>query len=447
MGKRLIVIGSGPGGHRSAVLGTEEGFHVILVEKDVVGGVCTNTGCIPSKSLLSGAELIDSIRGAGRKGIDVDLKDVDVTKLGKVKDRAVKTSRMGVERELKEKGVELITGTARITGENSVEVEGETITGDHIIIATGSTPVQLPFLEVDEKNVLTNKGALALEDAPESLLIIGGGYIGVEMAFIYSSLGTSVTVVELMDRLLPNMDRDLGVEAEGMLKKKGVKVLKGTKVTSVGGSGPFKVSTDGEKAGEWEFRKILCAVGRKPSPPETDRDIIDEKGNVITDDHMRTPVKGIFAVGDVTGKGMLAHTAYHQARIAVDTMVGKPSPGFSTYPVPAGVFTHPEIASVGLSEEQAREKYGDVVCASHPISALGRGYSTGERTGFAKLVCSGKEVVGMHLICPGATDIIMEATMGMMKGMTYEDLVDTIHPHPTYSEAIQEAARNLSSNP
>ncbi len=445
MSERIIVIGSGPGGYKSAALGAKRGYDVTLMEKGDIGGVCTNTGCIPSKALLSAAESVDNIKGAGRKGIDVTLNSIDFTKLVKNKERAVKISRKGVEKELSESGVKVIQGEAKLSKNKVVEVNGETLEAEHIIIATGSEPVVLPFLKVDEENILTNKGALTLDSIPGSMLVIGGGYIGMEMAFFYSSMGTKITVVELLDRLLPGMDSSLGEEAEGILKRKGVKVKTGAKVSTVKGSKPFKAVIEGDKDEELEFEKILCSVGRKPTPPETDLDIIAEDGCIITDDYMRTPIKNIYAVGDVTGKGMLAHTAYYQAKITVDVIDGLDTRAFSKYLVPAGVFTHPEIASVGLSEEDARATHQNVKVSSYPVSALGRGYSTGERTGFAKIVCSGNKMVGMHLVCPGATDIIMEGTIAMQKGLKHEDIIDTIHPHPTYSEAIKEAAELLSS--
>ncbi len=446
MSERIIVIGSGPGGYKSAVIGAKRGFNVTLVEKDTIGGVCTNTGCIPSKALLSAAELVDSIKGAGRKGIDVTLDQINFSKVMKNKDRAVKISRKGVEKELSDSGVEIIEGEAKLTGSKEVEVNGETLEAEHMIIATGSQPVVLPFLEVDEEDILTNKGALTLDNIPGSMLVIGGGYVGVEMAFFYSSMGTSVTVVELMESLLPGMDSSLGKEAESLLKRKGVDIITQAKVSSVHGKKPFKAVIEGDKNEELEFEKILCSVGRKPSPPEMDLDIISENGSVVTDDYMRTPVEGVYAVGDVTGKGMLAHTAYKHAEIVIDTIGGKNNKGFSDHLIPAGIFTHPEIASVGLSEEGAKERYDDIRTASFPISALGRGYSTGERAGLAKLVCKGDEVIGMHLVCPGATDIIMEGTIAMEKGLTVKDILDTIHPHPTYSEAIKEAAEKLDDS-
>ncbi len=444
MSERIIVIGSGPGGYKSAVIGAKRGFNVTLIEKNTIGGVCTNTGCIPSKALLSAAESVDNIKGANRKGIDATLNGIDFKKVMKNKERAVKISRKGVEKELSESGVNIIQGEAKLNKNKEVEVNGETLEAEHIIIATGSQPIVLPFLEIDEENILTNKGALTLDKIPESMLVIGGGYVGVEMAFFYSSMGTTVTVVELLDRLLPVMDQSLGEEAEGMLKRKGVKVMTGAKVSSVNGKKSFKATIEGNKDEELEFEKILCSVGRKPSPPETDLDIIAEDGGVITDDFMRTPVEGVYAVGDVTGKGMLAHTAYHHAKIVVDFINGQETKGFSDHLVPACVFTHPEIASVGLSEEDAGAAYENVTVASYPVSALGRGYSTGERTGRAKLVCADDEVIGMHLVCPGATDMIMEGTIAIQKGLKPEDIIDTIHPHPTYSEAIKKAAELLS---
>ncbi len=437
-----MVIGSGPGGYTSAVLGGKKGFDVTLIEKDVIGGVCTNTGCIPSKALLSAAELVDSIKGARRKGINATLEDINFTRLMKNKNRAVKISRKGVEKELHESGVKIINGEAKLTKNKEIEINGETIEAEHIIIATGSEPVILPFLKVDEKNILTNKGALALDEIPDSMLVIGGGYIGVEMAFFYSSMGTEVTVVELLESLLPGMDSSLGKEAEGMLKRKGVNVITGAEVSSVKGNQPFKAVVNDK---EMEFEKILCSVGRKPTPPETDLDMIAENGSIITDDHMRTPMEDIYAVGDVTGKGMLAHTAYWQAKIALDDICGIEAQGFSQYFIPAGVFTHPEIASVGLSEEDAKAVYENVRTSEYPVSALGRGYASGERTGLAKLVCAGDEVAGVHLVCPGAVDIIMEATVGLQKGLTVGELADIIHPHPTYSEAIIKAAKKLDN--
>lgn len=444
MSEKVIVIGSGPGGYRSAVLASEKGFEVTLVERDLIGGVCTNTGCIPSKSLLSAAELIDSIKGAPRKGVDVTLNDIDHNKVMKNKERAVKISRKGVENELKNSGVKLIAGEARLLKDGIVDVDGEQIAADNIIIATGSLPVELPFLKIDEEKVLSNKGALSLQEIPDSMLIIGGGYIGVEMAFIFSSLGTSVTLVELMDVLLPGMDSSLSQEAESMLKRKGVDIMTDAKVTSV--EDLTAVISHGDEVSEYRFHKILCSVGRRPNPPDTEYDILAEDGSIITDDHMRTPVEGVYAVGDVTGKGMLAHTAYQQASIVVDTMMGSVKKGFSEYLVPAGVFTHPEIASVGLSEEAAREVYDDVRTAVYNVSALGRGFATGERNGLAKIVSKGDIVIGLHLVCPGATDIIMEGTLAMEKGLTVEEVIDTIHPHPTYCEAIKEAAALIGKN-
>ncbi len=443
MSEEVIVIGSGPGGYKAAVKAAEKGFNVKLIEKGEIGGVCTNNGCIPSKALLSIAETVDTIGSSRRKGIDSDLKNINFERAQKIKERAVATSRKGIEKQIEDGGIEVIEGEAKVLGDKKVEVDGDTYECDHLIIATGSEPIVLPFLDVDEKNILTSRGALSLKEIPESMVIIGGGYIGLELAFVYSSLGTSVTVVELLDRMLPAMDKDLGPVAEKMLKRKKVKIYTGSKVTEVNGKPPFDITIEGDTEKVIQAEKVLCAVGRRPTPPDMELDILDDRGAIETDEYMETSMDGVYAIGDVNGKSMLAHSAYKHAEIVIDNITNSDPKKFSDYLVPAGVYTHPEIASVGLDEESAEEKYGDIRTESFPISANGRGYSTGERTGFAKIIAAEEKIVGMHLICPGATDIIMEGTVAMENGMSSEELADVIHPHPTYSEALWEAAKKF----
>lgn len=445
MSEEVIVIGSGPGGYKAALKASEKDYEVKLIEKGEIGGVCTNSGCIPSKALLSIADSIDTIDSSRRKGIDSELKNIDFKKVQKIKERAVKTSQKGIEKQIENRGIEVIQGEAKILDDKKVEVDGEGYNYDHLIIATGSEPIVLPFLDVDEKNILTSKGALSLEEIPDSMLIIGGGYIGLEMAFVYSSLGTSVTVVELLDRLLPAMDKDLGPVAEKMLKRKRVKIYTGSKVTEVSCEPHFDVTIEGETEKVIQTEKVLCAVGRRPTPPEMELDILDDHRAIETDENMKTPVDGVYAIGDVNGKSMLAHSAYKHAEIVIDNITDNNPKDFSDYLVPAGVYTHPEIASVGLDEESAVEKYDEIRTESFPISASGRGYSTGERTGFAKIIAAENKIVGMHLICPGATDIIMEGTVAIENGMSPEELADVIHPHPTYSEALWEAAKKFKN--
>ncbi|MBS3817133.1 MAG: dihydrolipoyl dehydrogenase [Candidatus Thermoplasmatota archaeon] len=448
MSSDLTVIGSGPGGYVAAVLGAKNGLDVTVVEDGDIGGVCTNRGCIPSKALLSVAEKIGTIKGARRDGIKAEIQDIDFDKVMGKKERAVKISRKAIQNLFEKHGIDVVEGKGKVKSSKVVKVkkDGETeeIESDKIIIATGSEPISLPDLEIDEEEILSSRGALELEDLPGSMLIVGGGYIGIEMAFIYSALGTDITIVELEDRLLPLMDRDLSEVSEQMMKRKRITVHKGSKVTSAEGKGPVKVKIEGDTEKEKEVEKVLCSVGRRPSPPETDLDIIGERGEVKVDDTMKTKVDGVYGIGDVNGKIMLAHAAFKQAEIAIDDILGNDPDGFSRFEIPAGIYTHPEMASVGMTEKEAEEELEEVKIGKFPISGTGRGSSTGERMGLAKVIATGDdEVVGTHLACPGATDIIMECVAALENGMDVQELAELVHPHPTYSEAIKEAAENV----
>ncbi len=441
MSETMTILGSGPGGYKSAVHAAERGYDVTLIEKKDIGGVCTNRGCIPSKALLSVAETIDDIEGTRRKGIDADLNDIDIGRVQSVRKRAVSTSRKGIENLMDQYDVDVVQGEGEVVGENKVKVDGEEIEADHIIIATGSEPISLPGIEIDGENILSSRDALSLKEAPDTMLIIGGGYIGVEMAFLFSSFGTDVTIVELLDRCLPAMDKDMGPVVEKVLKRKGIKIHTGSKVTDIEKEDKLHVSIEGDTEKEMDVDKVLCCVGRRPTPPEITLDIIGDDGEIVVDEKMRTSVNGVYGVGDVNGKSMLAHSAYKQAEIAVADMAGEETKGFHEYSVPAGVYIHPEVASVGLKEKEAEEEYDEVDVDKCSISSIGRGYATGERTGFAKVISSGDELLGLHLICPGATDLIMEATVAIEQGMSVEELAEIIHPHPTYSEAIKKALK------
>lgn len=449
MNEELTIIGSGPGGYVAAILASKKGLDVKVVEKGNIGGVCTNEGCIPSKALLSVAEKIGSIENARRDGIDVELKNIDFDKVMTKKERAVKMSRKAIQNLFEKHGVEVLKGKAKVRSSTEVEVEKEdeteVIGSDHIIIATGSEPISLPGLEIDEENILSSSGALGLEDLPESLLIVGGGYIGIEMAYIFSSLGTDVKIIELEDRLLPLMDKDLSEVAERMMKRNKVKFYTGSKVTKVDESAEsLEVKIEGDTEKKVEVEKVLCSVGRRPTPPEADIDIIGEDGGIQVDESMRTEVENVYAIGDVNGESMLAHAAFKQAEIAVDNILDKDTEDFSQAEIPAGLYTHPEMAGVGLTESEAEEKMDRVKVGKFPISGTGRGSSTGERMGLAKVIANADdEIVGLHLACPGATDIIMEGTLAVEKSMDVEELAEMVHSHPTYSEAIKEAAENV----
>ncbi len=444
MSEKITVIGSGPGGYRSAIRAAEAGFEVTLVEKWTIGGVCTNRGCIPSKAFLSVSERIDAVKEARRKGLEAELHRIDTDDVQNIVNRAVKKSRKGIENKLEEKDIDIVSGEGKVIDERTVEVGNKRYESDYIIIATGSKPVEVPGLDFDNRDIMTSRGALYIDEVPDSMVVVGGGYIGVELASVYSSLGTDINMVELLDRVLPVMDRSLSEETRRILKRKGFDIYTGSKVTDVSGEGPLKVKIEGDTEKTVEGDKVLCAVGRKPTPPETDLDITAESGEVIADDHMKTPVDNIYAVGDVNGKSQLAHSAYKQAEIAVEDIQGNSPRSFSEYHVPAGVYTHPEIATIGLTQNEAEEKYESIEIGEVPISATGRGSSTGQRTGLAKVIEAQDEIVGIHLICPGATDIIQEGHIAMENDMSAEELVDVIHPHPTYSEGIWKAVKEIS---
>ncbi len=445
MGENLTVIGSGPGGYVAAVLASKHGLEVRVVEKDVIGGVCTNRGCIPSKALLSTAEKIETIKGARRDGIKAELKEVDFQKVMKKKDRAVKVSRKAIINLFEKHDIEVIEGEAELIDKSSVKVDDKVLKSDYIIIATGSKPASLPHLEIDEETVLSSKGALYLDEVPDSMLIVGGGYIGLEMAYIYSSMGSDVHIVELMDRLIPTMDRDLSKVAEKMMKRKRVNFYTGSKVSEIKNKDPIEAKIEGETEKVIEVEKVLSSVGRKPTPPESNIKLSNEEGFIDVNECMKTNYDNIYAVGDVTGKSMLAHSAFKQAEIAVNDILCKETAAFDPSNVPAGIFTHPEIASVGLTEKEARDRISGVNVGKYPISATGRGSSTGERMGLAKVIVDEEDiVVGLHLACPGATDIVMEGAIAIEEKVKSEELGKVIHPHPTFSEAIKEAAENVT---
>jgi len=441
----LTIIGSGPGGYVAAVLASKKGLDVTVIEKGPIGGVCTNYGCIPSKALLSTAEKIENIKGAKRDGIMAAFDGVDFDKIMSKKERAVKVSRKAIKNLFEKHEIEMVEGEAEIVSSDEVKVNDEIIKSDYMIVATGSKPISLPNIQIDGENILSSRDALELDDVPESLLIIGGGYIGVEMAYIYSSLGSEVTIIELMDDLLPNMDKGLSEVAEKMMKRKRVKIFTGSKVTEVEKNKPLEVQIEGDTEKSIEAEKVLCAVGRKPTAPKSEIELVSEDGHIDVDGHMKTKIEDVYAIGDVNGKSLLAHSAFKQAEIAVKNILGEEAKSFSEFSVPAGIYTHPEMASVGLTEKEASEKSKEIDVGEFPISATGRGSSTGERMGLAKVIADSRnKILGVHLACPGATDIIMEAATAIEKGMTADELGDLIHPHPTYSEAIKEAAENVS---
>ncbi|MEN6370732.1 MAG: dihydrolipoyl dehydrogenase [Armatimonadota bacterium] len=451
----ILFLGAGPGGYVGAIRAGRMGAKTVIIEKAAVGGTCLNVGCIPTKALLSTVEVVNNVKRAADFGIEVGGFSIDFPKIIDRKDKIVQQLRKGVELLLKRENVRVMQGTGKIVDQHTVEVEAadgskERITAKNIIIATGSVPALLPLpgFEVGGA-VWTSTEALSARSIPKSLLVVGGGYVGLEFGYAYAKLGTEVTVVEMLPKLLINMDNELAKELEKSLKKTGLKIKTSAAVlraedSAIGKKVTFK-NADGVEE-EIEVEKVLLSIGRKPNTANIGLEsvgISTERGRIIVNDRMQTNVSGIYAIGDCVGNPMLAHVAFHEATVAVANCFGEDK-HMSYKAVPGVVFTHPEVASVGMTEEDARERYGDenIRVGKFPFIANGKALGMGEKEGFAKVIADAKygEILGVHIIGPHATDMITEATLAIQSEATIDDIEATIHPHPTLSEPIHEAA-------
>jgi dihydrolipoamide dehydrogenase len=449
----ILFIGAGPGGYVGAIRAGRLGARTVVIEKNHIGGTCLNVGCIPTKALLSTVEVLENIKRAGDFGISVSDYSVDYSKIVARKDKIVTQLRNGVGSLFKAAGVRHIQGTGKLVDAHTVEVttdggKTERITAKNIIIATGSVPALLPMpgFEVGEK-VWTNTEVLATTSVPKSLLVVGGGYVGLEFGYTFARLGAEVTVVEMLPNIAGTMDREIAGELEKSLKKSGLKIRTNTSVTAAEDTASGKLVTIKNADGgveKLEFEKVLVAVGRRPFTQGIGLEevgIATERGKILVDDHMRTNVPGIYAIGDCIGDPMLAHTAFHEAIVAVGNIMGHDE-RVDYRAFPGVVFTHPEVGSVGLTEEQAREKYGnDIKIGKFPFNINGKAMGMGEREGFAKVITDSKygEILGVHVIGPHATDMIAEAVVSIQSELTIDDLAACIHPHPTLSEVVHEA--------
>ncbi|ADL08182.1 dihydrolipoyl dehydrogenase [Thermosediminibacter oceani] len=452
----IVVIGGGPGGYVSAIYAAKKGARVGLVEKRDLGGTCLNRGCIPTKALSHCAQIYQSLGNAKNFGILAENVKIDWQLAQGQKDSIVRTLGKGVENLLKANGVSVFRGEAKLEDERRIRIYysggQQVITAENIILATGSKPAVIPFPGHDLPGVITSEEALALSKIPDSMLVIGGGVIGVEMACIYGSIGSNVTVVELLPRILPRADEEISSEIKKVLQSKGIKVLTGTRVESVEKEKDLLkvniITPDGPRSIAVE--KVLVAVGRKPDLEAFEDLNIDlDKSGVIVDDFMRTSLKNVYAVGDITGKFQLAHVAAHQGIVAASNALGE-NKRMDYRAVPSCIFTNPEIAYVGLTESEAREIYGDDIRVGRfPFVASGRALTLGESLGFVKIVADSRwnEILGVHIIGPGATELIAEAALAIRLECTAQELADTIHAHPTLSETIMEAAMDLLGTP
>jgi dihydrolipoamide dehydrogenase len=448
----VVVIGSGPGGYTAAFRAADLGQKVILVERfDNIGGVCLNVGCIPSKALLHVAKVVDEAKAMGSLGVELGQPKFDNQKLVQWKNSVVQKLTGGLKALAKQRKVEIITGVAKFIDPHKIEVAGKegtiTIEFSNAIIAVGSESISLPFIPED-KRIFSSTGALELTDIKGSLLVLGGGIIGLEMATVYASLGVDVTVVEFMDQLIPGADADLVNVLQKRMTKHGVKFLLKTKVTKVEAKkDAIYVSMEGESATDkpLAFQQVLLAVGRKPNgnniAAEKAGVKVDEKGFISVDKQMRTNVSHIYAIGDVVGQPMLAHKAVPEGKVAAEVICGKKH-YFDPKCIASVAYTDPEIAWVGLTEKEAKAQNIPYEKASFPWAASGRALSMGREEGITKLLFSpeSKQILGAGIVGINAGDLISEAALAIEMGCDVEDIALTIHPHPTLSETIMQSA-------
>ena len=443
---QLVVIGSGVGGYTAAFRAADLGLKVILVERDeTLGGVCLNVGCIPSKAVLHAAKLLDEAKDARELGIDFGEPKVDIDRLRSWKESVIGKLTGGLDGLAKRRDVEVLRGTARFTSDRTIDVDGTSVAFEHCIVAAGSEPAQLPGLPDDER-IMDSTGALELPEVPERLLVIGGGIIGLEMATVYSALGSAVTVVELTDQLIPGCDPDLVKPLQKRISERYEAILLGTKVAGVEAGERLRVSFEGPDAPEpQEYDRILVAVGRRANGDKLGLEAagvnVDERGRIPVDKQLRTNVPHILAIGDIIGDPMLAHKASHEGKVAAEVVAGQ-NVELDVRAIPSVAYTDPEIAWTGLTEAQAVEQDIAYEKASFPWAASGRALSLDRAEGLTKILVDPetRRVLGYGIVGPNAGELIAEATFAIEMGAEAEDLGLTIHPHPTLSETVMFAA-------
>ena len=451
----ITIIGGGPGGYVAAIKAAKLGADVVLVEKDRVGGTCLNRGCIPTKALVRSAEVYNDIQDAGKYGIKVDSAEVDMKQMVNRKDRVVKRLVKGVDHLLNQHEVEIVNGKGKILDQHTVSVEGEEntkIKTENIIIATGSKPVSLPIPGTDLPGVMDSNAALQLDELPNKLVIVGGGYIGMEFAFVFANLGVEVNVVEYLDNILAGCDSDISREINRAARRKRIRLHTGSQVNGVerDQNGELSVTfTNNDKVKSITGDRVLMAVGRRPYIGDIGLDKLgvklkeNERG-IKVDRKMQTNISNVYAVGDVTGEILLAHVASHQGIVAVKNIMGEETKmNYDT--VPSAIFTHPEIATVGLDEQTAQKKGIEYEVGKFPFRANGKVLTTGENQGLAKLIAEKEtgRLLGASIIGVNATDLLAEVTLAIENKLTVEDIAETIHAHPTTAETIHEAALDL----
>jgi dihydrolipoamide dehydrogenase len=452
----VIVIGGGPGGYVCAIRAAQLGLTVACVEKrGTLGGTCLNVGCIPSKALLHDSELFDAAgNDFAAHGVMVKEVSLDLAAMMARKEKVVGDLTRGVAHLLKKNKIDHVAGAGRITGKREVTVTlagggGRTLNADHIVIATGSEPMPLRGIEIDEKRIVSSTGALALDKVPAHLVIVGAGYIGLELGSVWRRLGAEVTVVEFLDRIVPTMDAEVAKHFQRILKRQGITFRLGAGVTGAKAAKKGVTLTIEPAAGgaseTLEADVVLVAIGRRPYTVGLGLDdagvALDEQGRVMTDDGFRSNVEGVYAIGDVIAGPMLAHKAEDEAVALAEIIAGQA--GHVNYgAIPGVVYTHPEVAMVGRTEEELKQAGVEYRVGKFPFMANSRGRTSGRTDGFVKILADAATdaVLGVHIIGPGAGEMIAEAVAAMEYGGSAEDIARTCHAHPTLSEAVKEAA-------
>ncbi len=440
----IAIIGGGTGGYVAAIKAAQMGKKTCIIEKQRLGGTCLNVGCIPTKILLRSVEALKEVKNSAVFGVinaDVSNASLDLKKVQERKKTVTNQLVDGINILLLKNKVEIIQEEAKLINKHTIKVADKEITAENIILATGSTPKELNIKIDEEADIITSAEALDMDEIPKDIVIIGGGVIGIEFAYFLSSIGTKVTIVEFLDRILPMVDEEITDLVSNQLSEMGIEVLTSAKVTEIK-EDKVIFEKDGNLK-EIKTNKVLMAVGRTPNVKNLNLEEVGvniKKGAIFTDERLQTNIAGIYAIGDVNGKAMLAHTASMEGIIAVENICGKDSK-IDYSKIPSAIYIQPEVASVGLTEAEAKTKYDEIKVGRFPLIGNGKAKVAGDDRGLVKVIANSKynEIVGVHMYCVHATDMISEATLAMNLECTAEEIAKSIHPHPTISEVIHEA--------
>ncbi len=449
----VVVLGGGPGGYGAALYGASAGLRIALIEDDKVGGTCLHQGCIPAKELLQTAEVLRTVRGAKEFGVEAGQPTLDLAVSQTRKNQVIDKLTKGLEATLKGRKVTVIKGKGSLVDAEARHVrvsDGSEVKGDSLILATGSLPRSLPGLDFDGARILSSDHVLQLSEVPPRVAIIGGGAIGCEFASFLVDVGSEVTLIEMLPRILPGVDRQVSDVVARSFKKRGVRVHTGAKLTSIEGTRELVVEFDSDQgAGQVTVDHVIVSIGRAPRSGEIGLEgsgiDVDERGFIVVDGHMRTTVTGVHAVGDVVNGPALAHVGFAEAIVTIKTILGEPATPVDYEKVPWGIYCHPEVAYSGLTEEAALERGHDVVTAVHRAGGDSRAVIMGETDGLVKVVAERDgPILGVHLVGSWATELLAEGYLAVNWEATAEDVGALIHPHPTLSEMFGEAALTLT---